>query len=81
LLFVSGVSSLATLIGGLSFQLFFSRPGCSGIFLAILLFILGVSLLATLIGRLKRLFSYFALGQDAQAYFQPFCFLFRVLAC
>ena len=33
-----------------------------------------------LIGGLKRLFSYFALGREAQACFQPFCFLFRVLA-
>jgi len=55
--------------------------GCSGVFSAILLLVLGVSLLATLIGGLKHLFSYFALGRDAQAYFQQFCFLFRVLAC
>ena len=113
LAFISGVSLLATLIGGLkrlfsyfalgrdaqacfqpfcflfrvlafsyphrraqaSFQLFCSRPGCSGVFSAILHFISGVSLLATLIGGLKRLFSYFALGWDAQAYFQPFCIL------
>ena len=33
-----------------------------------------------LIVGLKRLFSYFALGREAQACFQPFCFLFRVLA-
>ena len=32
------------------------------------------------IGGLKRFFSYFALGREAQACFQPFCFLFRVLA-
>ena len=38
-------------------------------------FISGFSLLATLIGGLKHLFSYFALGRDAQASFQPFCFL------
>ena len=31
-------------------------------------------------GRLVSLFSYFALGRNAQACFQPFCFLFRVLA-
>ena len=64
-----------------SFQLFCSRPGCSGVFLAILHFISGVSLLATLIGGLKCLFNYFALGRDAQASFQPFCILFWVLAC
>ena len=64
-----------------SFQLFCSPPGCSGVFSAILLFVSVVSLLATLIGGLKHLFSYFALRRDAQAYFQPFCFLVRVLAC
>ena len=36
--------------------------------------VLGVSFLATFIGVLKRFFSYFALGWDAQACFQPFCF-------
>jgi len=44
-------------------------------------FVSGISLLATLISGLKHLFSYFALGRDDQAYFQPFCFLVRVLAC
>ena len=52
----------------------------SGLVLVVLLFVLGVSLLATLIGGLKHLFSSFALGRYAQAYFQPFCFLVRVLA-
>ena len=75
LLFGSGVSLLATLIGGLKhlFSYFASARMLRRI-LAILLFISGVSLSATLIGELKRLFSYFALGRDAQACFQPFCF-------
>ena len=53
---------------------------CPGLVSATSLFGSGVSLLATLIGGLKHLFSSFALGRYAQAYFQPFCFLVRVLA-
>ena len=53
----------------------------SDLVLVVLLFVSSVSLLATLIGGLKHLFSYFALGRDAQAYFKPFNFLVRVLAC
>jgi hypothetical protein len=72
--FCSGVSLLATLIGGLKrlFSYFALGRYAQTSFQPFCFFNSGVILLATLIGELKRLFSYFALDRYAQACFSHF---------